>query len=61
MLYILQPFEVGHSHTPPIAKDIGQEADSFFHEDFLPKSSSWPVSGFDDELALEPICVISVN
>lgn len=61
MLDVLEPLKVGHCHTSTVAEHIGEETDSLPEQDLLTGSGGWSVGCLDDQLALEPVCVVLID
>ena len=61
MLEVLQPFKIRHSDTTSVAENIRKEADSFSEKNLFGSSGGGSVGSFDDDFALEFICVVSVD
>jgi hypothetical protein len=58
---VLEPLEVGHSHTTTVAKHIRQEVHSLFEQDLFGLGSSRTVGSLNDQFTLETVSVVAIN
>lgn len=61
MFKILEPLKVRNSDSTTVDEEIRDNDNSFLKEDFFSIESSWAVGSFNNDFALEVVCIELVD